>query len=224
MPADLTRRLTAEALGTAILTATVFGSGMMAARLTSDAALQLLVPSLTTGAILAVLITALGPVSGAHVNPVVTLAAHLSGGIGRREALAYAAAQTAGALAGTVLAHAMFARPLVSIGVVVRTGPALWLSEGVATFGLILIVLATVKTRPSALAGTVGLYVLAGYWFTASTGFTNPAVTLARALTDSGAGMRPGDVPAYVVAQLVGGALGALFAGWLLSPLPREAS
>jgi glycerol uptake facilitator-like aquaporin len=177
---DLPRRLVAEALGTAILVATVVGSGIMAERLTPDAALALLANTLATGSVLVVLVTTLGPVSGAHLNPAVSLVFALRGELPYREALRYALAQLAGGLAGTVAAHLMFGLALVTASAKVRTGGAQWFSEGVATFGLVLVILAGVRFERRAVPWLVGLYITAAYWFTASTSFANPAVAAAR--------------------------------------------
>ena len=216
----LLRRLAAEALGTAILVATVVGSGIMAQTLTQDGAMALLGNTLPTGAILVVLITILGPISGAHFNPVVSLVFAIRREIAFGNAALYAFAQIAGGIAGTLIAHAMFAAPLVQISLKVRTGEAQWLSESIATFGLVMVILSGRKAQKSALPWLVGLYITAAYWFTASTSFANPAVTIARALTDSFSGIRPTDVPAFIIAQ-IGGALVALaIVTWLLKSHP----
>jgi glycerol uptake facilitator-like aquaporin len=215
---DLPRRLAAEAAGTALLVATVIGSGIMAQRLTGDVALQLLANALPTAAILVVLITVLAPISGAHFNPAVTLVFAIRREIGRGEALAYAATQLAGALAGTMLAHAMFGLPLLEAGVQMRGGGAQWLAETVATFGLVAVIVGGLAARAAAVPALVGLYIGAAYWFTASTSFANPAVTLARGFTTSFAGIRLADVPAFVLAQLLGAILAAAAMGWLLRP------
>ncbi|MBI4923105.1 MAG: aquaporin family protein [Devosia nanyangense] len=213
---DLARKLVAEGLGSVLLAATVIGSGLMAERLTGDTALMLLGNTLPTGAMLVVLITILGPISGAHFNPAVTAVFAARGDIGWREAAFYSLAQLAGAIAGTWLAHLMFAAPLFEVAVTARTGPSQWLSEIVAAFALLSTILAGQRFRPDALPWLIGLVIVAAYWFTASTSFANPALTLARSLTDSFAGIRPIDVPAFVVAQLVGAGLGAALMGWLL--------
>ncbi|SHI68268.1 MIP/aquaporin family protein [Wenxinia saemankumensis] len=220
---DLPRRLVAEALGTLILVATVVGSGIMAETLTGDVALALLGNTIPTGAILVVLITCLGPLSGAHFNPAVTLALCLRREGPWAEALPYMGAQVAGGILGAVLAHAMFEQPLLQLSTHVRTGPAQWLAEAVATFGLVFSILAAVRVRPPAVPLVVGLYITAAYWFTASTSFANPAVAIARALTDTFSGIRPADLPGFILAQLAGAALAAPFAAWLLRPLPRSA-
>ena len=195
-PFDLSRRLAAEALGTALLVATVVGSGIMAETLTRDVALALLGNTLPTGAILVVLITILGPISGAHFNPAVTLIFALKRELSSREALSYVAAQIAGGIAGTMLAHAMFALPLVDASLKTRTGGAQWLAEAVAAFGLIATILAGIKFNRPAVPWLVGLYITAAYWFTASTSFANPAVAIARSLTNTFSGIRPIDLPA----------------------------
>ncbi len=208
---DLSRRLAAEAIGSAFLLATVIGSGIMGEALAGgNAALALLGNTAATGAILYVLIVQLGPVSGAHFNPAVTLAAAMRREIGWPEGTAYAAAQLAGAIAGVLAAHAMFDQPLMQAATKVRTGPGQWFAEWVATFGLVLVVLMTRQ----AVAASVALYITAAYWFTASTSFANPAVTLARSLSDSFAGIRPIDAPAFVAAQVVGALSALVVARW----------
>jgi glycerol uptake facilitator-like aquaporin len=216
---DLVRRLAAEALGTGLLVATVVGSGIMAERLTPDHAIALLANAVATAGMLFVLIASFGPVSGAQFNPVVTLVLALRRELGWTVAAGFIAAQLLGALAGTVLAHAMFDLPLVQLSSHVRTGAGQWLSEGVATFGLVLVILLN-RRQPAALAPAVALYIGAAYWFTASTSFANPAVTIARALTDTFSGIAPGDAPAFIVAQLVGGVL-ASAAARLLQPAAK---
>jgi glycerol uptake facilitator-like aquaporin len=216
MTPALPRRLAAEALGMLLLTATVIGSGIMADRLTDDVALALLGNTIATGAILVVLITLLAPISGAHFNPAVTLVAALRREISWGQGAAYVVAQLAGGLLGAVLAHLMFEAPALSLGVHVRTGPAQWLSEGVATFGLVLTILVASRHRPQAIPALVGCYIVAAYWFTASTSFANPAITVARALTDSFAGIRPVDVAPFILAQLAGAVLALGLCRWLL--------
>jgi glycerol uptake facilitator-like aquaporin len=212
----ISRRLTAEALGTGLLVATVVGLGIMAERLTDDTAVALLGNTLPTGAILFVLITLLAPLSGAHFNPVVTLAAAMQGTMSAGLAGLYAAAQIAGGVAGTVLAHLMFETVPVAVGIQARTGSAQWLSEGVATFGLVATILLGSRLRPQAVPALVAAYIVAAYWFTASTSFANPAVTIARSLTDTFSGIRPGDVPAFVVAQCAGAVIALGLVRWLL--------
>lgn len=221
---DLPRRLAAEALGTGLLVATVVGSGIMADRLTADTALALLANTVATGAILVVLITTLGPLSGAHFNPAVSLVFALRRELPARDLGAYVLAQAAGGVTGAVLAHAMFALPLVQASTTARTGGPQWLSEGVATFGLVATILAGLRHSRPAVPWLVGLYITAAYWFTASTSFANPAVALARSLTDTFAGIRPLDLPGFVLAQLAGALIAAGLMGWLLrgaAPDPR---
>ncbi|WP_249694937.1 MIP/aquaporin family protein [Stappia sp. WLB 29] len=213
---DLQRRLVAEALGTGVLVATVVGSGIMADRLTGDAALALLANTLPTGAILVVLITCLGPLSGAHFNPAVTMVFALRRELAAGEAAAYVLAQMLGGLIGTLVAHAMFELPLFQVSATIRTGPAQWLAESVATFGLLLAILAGLRFRADAVPWLVGLYITAAYWFTASTSFANPAVALARAVTDTFAGIRPADLPAFIAAECLGAALAFALLRWLL--------
>jgi glycerol uptake facilitator-like aquaporin len=204
---DLPRRLAVEALGTALLLAAVVGSGIMAERLTQDTALALFCNTAATGAMLFVIITAFAPVSGAHFNPAVTLLAALDRTIGIGPALAYAAAQIFGAVLGVLLAHAMFGEAMFAWGVKARSGAPQLLSEAVAVFGLIVTIEAVRRRALETLAAAVALYIVAAYWFTASTSFANPAVTLARALTPSFAGIRPGDAPGFIAAQLAGALL-----------------
>jgi len=204
--------LVAESLGTLLLVACVVGSGIMADRLTDDVALALLGNTLATGAILVVLITVLGPVSGAHFNPAVTLVFALRGEICVAEAARYVIAQVAGAVIGAMLAHAMFELPLVQFASTQRSGPAQFLSEAVATFGLVLTILLGLQARATPVAVLVGLYITAAYWFTASTSFANPAVEVARAVTDTFSGIRPVDVPAFVAAQCLGASAAAAMA------------
>jgi len=194
------RRAAAEALGTGLLVAAVVGSGIMADRLAAgNGAVALLANTLATGAALVVLILVFGPVSGAHFNPAVTLAARLPG----RETGAYLAAQFAGGIAGTAIANLMFDLPALAVATRERTGPGLWLGEGVATFGLLLTIAGVSRSRPAAIPFAVAGWIVAAYWFTSSTSFANPAVTLARTLSDTFAGIRPADAPAFIVAQLV---------------------
>jgi glycerol uptake facilitator-like aquaporin len=215
---DLPRRLLAETLGTAFLLATVVGSGLMAERLADgNLALALLANAIPTGAMLVVLITMFGPISGAHFNPAVTLAFVLQRALDSRDGLAYVAAQLVGGAIGTWCAHLMFGLPILMLGATVRAGMGQWAGEAVATFGLIAAILACVRLQPRAVAPTVGLYITAAYWFTSSTSFANPAVTFARTLTDSFAGIRPVDAPAFVAAQLAGALAAWLAAGWLFA-------
>jgi glycerol uptake facilitator-like aquaporin len=199
---DLPRRLAAEALGTALLVATVVGSGIMAESLTKDTALALLGNTLPTGAILVVLITIFGPISGAHFNPAVSLVFAVKRELSPRDALSYVAAQIAGGIAGTIMAHAMFALSLLDASLKARTGGAQWL---------------------------VGLYITAAYWFTASTSFANPAVAIARSLTNTFSGIRPADLPGFIAAELCGAIVALMLMGWLLrtggegAPIAKEA-
>lgn len=192
--------------------------------MTDDTALALLGNTLPTGAILVVLITILGPLSGAHFKPAVSMVAAMRRELPIELAVAYAAAQIAGGIAGTLLAHAMFEAPLLQVSAHVRTGAAPWFSEGVATFGLVAVILAGVRFRAEAVPMLVGLYITAAYWFTASTSFANPAVTIARAFTDSFSGIRPVDAPLFIAAQLIGAVLALLLMRWLLEPGRKEAS
>jgi len=221
---DLSRRLAAEALGTGLLVAAVVGSGIMADALTDDTALALLCNTVATGAILAVLVATLGPVSGAHLNPAVSLVFALQRQIPPRAAAGYVACQVAGGIAGCLLAHAMFELPPLDLAATVRRGGGQWLSEAVATFGLVATILAGARFRPDALPWLIGLYITAAYWFTASTSFANPAVTIARSLSDTFTGIRPADVPGFVLAQLAGALLALGFMGWLLSPTQGRAA
>ncbi len=223
MTFDLPRRLTAEFLGTLLLVCTVVGSGIMAETLTQDVALALLGNTIPTGAILVVLITMLGPISGAHFNPAVTFGFALRGEISISDAMPYVLAQVAGGLLGSVLAHGMFAQDLVQISTTARTGGPQWLAEIVATFGLMATILAGVRFRAEAVPWLVGLYITAAYWFTASTSFANPAVAIARGITDTFSGIRPVDVPPFILAQLVGAWIAVGVFGWLLKPAEEHA-
>ena len=217
----LPRRLAAEALGSALLLTVVVGSGIMGERLSGgNVAIALLGNTLATGAGLVVLITVLGPISGAHFNPAVTLVALLRRDIKTSEALLYPVVQVVGAVAGVWLAHAMFGEAILQISTKPHDGPAQMLSEAVATFGLVATILGAVRFRPDFTAVAVGLYITAAYWFTASTSFANPAVTLARSLSDTFAGIAPASVPAFILAQFVGALLAALAFGWLLKERP----
>src|SRR6476646_9917904 len=210
------QRLVAEWLGTAFLLAAVVGSGIMAQKLAGgNAALALLCNTLPTGAILVVLILIFGPLSGAHFNPAVTLAFASRGELPWAIAGLYIVVQIAGGIAGVWTAHLMFELPLWQASLTVRTGPGQWLAEGVATFGLLLTIFGCVARAPGAVAYAVGLYITAAYWFTASTSFANPAVTLARALSNTFAGIAPAGVVAFIVAQLAGAALATILALWL---------
>ena len=208
---SLGRRLVAEALGSFFLFATVIGSGIMAEALADgNDAVALIGNTAATGAMLFVLITMLGPISGAQMNPAVTLVAASRREIGWGDAGAYIVAQLVGGIAGMLAAHAMFDLPLVQLSDKARTGGGQWLSEGIATFGLVLTIWGTAKFRPMAVPASVALYITAAYWFTASTSFANPAITVARSLTDTFSGIAPGDAPGFIVAQLVGAGLAAL--------------
>ena len=211
------RRLLAEALGTALLLAVVIGSGIMGQRLAGgNAAIALLANTLATGAGLVALITVFGPVSGAHFNPAVTLAFALRREIRPPLALAYVMAQVVGGMLGVVAAHAMFAEPLLQVSARLRDGPAQAFSEFVATFGLLATILGAVRFRPDFTPVAVGLYITSAYWFTASTSFANPAVTLARTLSDTFAGIAPSSAPAFIAAQVAGALVAVAVFGWLL--------
>ena len=219
---DLPRRLVAEGLGTAVLVATVVGSGIMATTLTQDAGLQLLANTLPTGAILVVLISCLGPISGAHFNPAVSLVFVMRAELHKSDALLYAMAQIGGGIAGTCLAHLMFDLPIMTASTHIRAGHAQWLSEGVATFGLVLTILAGLRFQSHAISWLVGLYITAAYWFTASTSFANPAVTIARAFTNSFSGIRPDDVGGFVIVQCVAALAAWRLMDWLLIPVKQS--
>ncbi|QNM96898.1 aquaporin [Chitinimonas koreensis] len=214
---DLRRRLFAEWLGTAFLLAVVVGSGIMAERLSGgNTGLALLANALATGGGLIALILTFGGISGAHFNPAVTLAAALRQELGGRDALLYMAVQILGAFCGVAAAHGMFGEPLFFASQHVRTGPAQWWSEFVATFGLLAVIFGCSRSRPEAVPFAVASYIVGAYWFTASTSFANPAVTLARAATDTFAGIRPADAPGFIAAQLAGAVAATLVFGWLL--------
>lgn len=211
---NLARRLCAEGMGSMVLAATVIGSGIMAEQLAGgNVAVALLANTGATVAVLIVLIAMLGPVSGAHFNPAVSLIEVMRGKLSARDASSYAVMQIVGCVLGAVLAHAMFEQPLIQFSTHVRAGPAQWLSEVVATGGLILVVMSSASSREA--AGRVAAWIGAAYWFTASTSFANPAITIGRALTDTFAGIRPMDTPAFILAELLG-ALGALYLGRFL--------
>ncbi len=210
------RRLVAEALGTALLLAAVVGSGIMGERLSGgNVAIALLANTVATGAALVALILTLGPVSGAHLNPAVTLAEALHGALPWREAAMYVTVQLAGAFAGVAAAHLMFSEALFTASLHVRSGGAQVFSEFVATFGLLSVICGCSRVRPSAVPFAVGAYITAAYWFTASTSFANPAVTLARSATNTFAGIRPADTPGFIAAQLTGAAVATLLFRWL---------
>jgi glycerol uptake facilitator-like aquaporin len=225
MRADVYRKLTAEALGTAFLLATVIGSGIMGERLAGgNVAVALLANTLATGAGLVALILTFGPISGAHFNPVVTLADASQGRMSWSLVPAYVLAQVFGAFVGVAVAHLMFEEPALFVASQhVRAGGSQLLSEFVATFGLMAVIWGCVRRRPGIVPFAVGGYITAAYWFTSSTSFANPAVTLARAASDTFAGIRPMDAPGFIVAQLLGGAAATLLFRWLVPPLPAFA-
>lgn len=221
---NLARRLTAEALGTAMLLATVVGSGIMGEWLSGgNVAIALLANTLATGAGLVALILTFGPVSGAHFNPAVTLADASQGGIPWREVPAYIAAQIIGAFFGVAAAHLMFREPIFSISQHARAGAAQIFSEFVATFGLLAVIWGCSRRRSEAVPFAVGAYITAAYWFTSSTSFANPAVTLARAASDTFAGIRPVDAPGFIAAQLIGAAAATALFQWLVPSLSQDA-
>jgi glycerol uptake facilitator-like aquaporin len=216
---SLPRRLAAEFIGTAFLLATVVGSGIMGENLAGgNVALALLGNTIATGAILVVLILIFGPLSGAHFNPAVTLSFLLRKEITSGEALVYVGVQVAAAICGAMAAHIMFAEPVLMISTNARTGVGQWFAEFIATFGLVATIQGCVRFRPDAVPYAVGLFITAGYWFTASTSFANPAVTIARTLTDTFSGIAPMDAPGFIAAQLVGAVAATLVFGWLLQP------
>ena len=221
---DLARRATAEAVGTAFLLATVVGSGMMAERLAGgNIAIALLGNTLASGAALVALILTFGPISGAHFNPAVTLADASQGGLRWSDTPVYIMAQTGGAFAGVAAAHVMFEAPVFSASRHARAGGAQMFSDFVATFGLLAVIWGCARLRSTAVPFAVGAYITAAYWFTASTSFANPAVTLARAATDTFSGIRPRDAPGFIVAQLAGAAAATLLFRWLVPELPDVA-
>ena len=224
MTADLPRRLTAEALGTAMLLAAIVGSGIMADRLTGgNDAIALLANTAATAAALVAVILTFGPISGAHFNPAVSIADASQGGLPWREVAGYATAQLSGAACGVWVAHLMFGAQVFMVSHHTRSGPAQVLSEFVATFGLLTVIRGCSRRRAEAVPFAVAAYIAAAYWFTASTSFANPAVTLARALTDTFAGIRPADVPAFIAAQFAGAMAATLLCRWLVPALPRSA-
>jgi len=221
---NLRRRLTAEFFGTLLLVATVVGSGIMAERLANgNVALALLANTIATGATLVALILTFGPISGAHFNPVVSVADALEGGLPLSETLVYVLAQIAGGIGGTLLAHIMFSLPYVSLSRHVRSGPSQFVSEVAATFGLLCVIWKCSRSRSNVVPFAVGSYITAAYWFTASTSFANPAVTIARGLSDTFAGIRPIDVPLFIAAQFAGGIAATLLFRWLVPSLPSTA-
>ena len=212
------RRLIAEWIGSLFLLATVVGSGIMAERLAEgNVAIALLGNTLPTGAILIVLILVLGPVSGAHFNPAVTLCFTLRREMQARTGLLYVTAQIAGGITGVFLANLMFDLPVIELATTIRTGPGQWIAEFVATFGLVATILGCLKARPQAVPMAVGLYITAAYWFTSSTSFANPAVTIARTLSDSFAGIDPANAPMFIVIQLVSATMATVFCGWFFA-------
>jgi glycerol uptake facilitator-like aquaporin len=225
MKPSLARRAVAEFAGSLLLLAAVVGSGIMGERLAAgNIAIALLANTLATGAALIAIILAFGPISGAHLNPVVTLSDAWLGGIGWRETPVYVIAQLAGAFAGVAVAHLMFGLSLFAVSTHARSGPAQMFSEFVATFGLLAVIWGCVRSRPSAVPFAVGAYITAAYWFTASTSFANPAVTIARSMTNTFAGVRPGDVAGFVAAQLAGGFAATLLFRWLLPGMKAAAT
>jgi glycerol uptake facilitator-like aquaporin len=217
------RKIAAEALGTALLVAAVVGSGIMAQRLTGDRAIALLANTMATGGALVALLLAFGPISGAHFNPAVTLCMVAGRTQSPWSATGYIAAQITGGIAGAILANAMFELPLVTWSATARAGAAQLLSEGVATFGLVGVVIAVGRTRAAITPFAVAAYIVAAYWFTASTSFANPAITIARAFSDTFAGIRPVDVVAFLLAQALGAVIAALVFGWLVPAHQRTA-
>jgi glycerol uptake facilitator-like aquaporin len=219
---SLPRRLAAEALGTAMLVTTVVGSGIMAERLTDDGAVALLCNTLPTGAILVVLITILGPLSGAHFNPAVTAVFAIRGALRASEAALYMGAQVAAGIIGTIAAHLMFELAPLALSGHARSGAAQWWAEAVASFGLVAAILGGLRFRPAAIPWLVGLYITAAYWFTASTSFANPAVAIARSLTDTFSGIKPIDLPGFIAAEFSGALLALALFSWLLRPVPSR--
>ena len=224
MNVDLGRRATAEAVGTALLVAVVVGSGISAQRLSpDDIGVELLENSIATGAALVALILAFGPISGAHFNPVVTMADRVLGGIATGDALVYVVAQVGGACVGAMVANLMFELPAVTVSTHTRSSGALWFSEVIATFGLLLVILGVVRAGRAQLAAfAVGGYIAAAYWFTSSTSFANPAVTIGRSLTNTFAGIAPSSVPPFVAAQIAGALLAVALARFLRPNIPAE--
>jgi len=215
---NMLRKLFAEWLGSLFLLATVVGSGIMAEQLSGgNAAITLLGNTIPTGAILVVLILIYGPISGAHFNPAVTLAFTISKEIRPPEAVQYVMVQIIGGILGVVIAHAMFDNPLIDPSTTVRTGTGQWIGEFVATFGLVATILGCLKSRPETVPYAVGLFITAGYWFTSSTSFANPAVTIARGLTDTFSGISPAHIPAFIIVQLLGAIVATLTFRWLYS-------
>lgn len=220
---DLTRRLVAEGLGTALLVATVVGSGIMGEQLAGgNAAIALLGNTLATGTALVVLILIFGQISGAHFNPIVSLSFALQRKLPGMDFSAYVGAQLAGGVAGTMLAHIMFHLPLITVSTHARTGIGIWTGEIVASFGLLTTILGCLRTRPDSIPYAVGLFIMAGYWFTSSTSFANPAVTIARSLSDTFSGIRPADVPGFIIAEVIGTLLATGIFSWLWNPYKQS--
>ena len=217
------QKYVAELIGTALLLATVIGSGIMAEDLAGgNTAIALLANTIATGAILVVLITMLGPICGAHFNPAVTLVFIIKNEISVSQGLIYVFMQIIGGLTGMIIAHAMFDLELIQISEKLRHGPSQWLAEIVATFGLVFTILVTLKSKQESVALAVGLYITAAYWFTASTSFANPAVTIARSFTNTFSGIMPGNMPAFIFSQLAGAIIALFICGWLLKPATNK--
>lgn len=224
MTTSLSRRLAAEFLGTAFLVAAVVGSGVMGARLAhGDVALALLANTIATGAALIAIILTFGPISGAHLNPAVTLADAIERGLSWPHAVQYSVVQIFGGITGTIAAHLMFGLPPISLSQHIRSGPAQFLSEFIATFGLLSVIWGCSRARSSVVPFAVGAYITAAYWFTATTSFANPAVTIARSFSDTFAGIRPADAPLFIVAQLLGALAATFLFRWLVPTLPSTA-
>lgn len=222
---SLDRRAVSEGLGTCLLVTTVVGSGIMAENLSGgNVALALLGNTIPTGAILFVLITMLGPISGAHLNPAVTISFFIQRKISGPHSLVYIAAQVAGGIFGTVIAHLMFNESPIQVSAQIRSGGGQWLSEGIATFGLVMTIIGTLRWRPEAVPTAVALFITAAYWFAASTSFANPAVTISRSLTDSFSGIAPLSAPAFIGAQIIGAILGTFLMAWLLKTTQHPSS
>ena len=223
MSRDTARKLAAEGLGTAMLLLSVVGSGIMAETLTEDVALALLANAIATGAMLYAIITCLGHISGAHFNPAVTLYFAARGEIAPAMALAYVAVQVSGGIAGVWATHFIFDQEILQSSATARTGTALWGSEVLATFGLFFVIVGGLSARPAAVPALVGLYITGAYWFTASTSFANPAVTIARTLSDTFAGIQPGHAPMFIAMQVLGCGLALAVLPWLMGPPAQEA-
>ena len=217
MTHTFSRKLAAETFGTALLVATVVGSGIMAAKLTKDTGLALLGNTIPTGAILIVLITVLGPISGAHFNPAVSLVMGWRRQLSWSDLGPYISAQILGGILGALIAHGMFDLPLLQASQTSRTGLPQWFAEFIATFGLVFTIFGCLRFKPDFVPVAVGLYITAAYWFTASTSFANPAVTIARAFTDTFSGISSANVPAFIIAQILGATAATVFSGWLFS-------